>query len=90
MTTTTAAPRARWNRDRIERRALRLLRPLTITGLFVITGFPFLYIFILSTRDLSSIVREPGRLLPRADEWTLNAYREVLKPLDDGGRVSSR
>ena len=53
-----------WSRHRVERVALRALRPAVIAVLTLVTAFPFLYIFMLSMRDLSSTMKEPWRVWP--------------------------
>jgi multiple sugar transport system permease protein len=81
-----APARRPWTRDRIERRALALLRPVVIAGFLIATVLPFLYMLLLSVRPIESLLREPTRLLPHLDELTLSTYREVLAPVDDGGQ----
>jgi multiple sugar transport system permease protein len=63
-----------------------VLRWVVIAGLVVITVFPFLYMVLLSLRDLSTVVQDPGDLLPSADELNVRTYTEVLKSSDDGGQ----
>ncbi|GAB2919803.1 carbohydrate ABC transporter permease [Nonomuraea fastidiosa] len=64
------------SRDRFERALLRALRPLVIAFLFLITAFPFLYMVMLSVRDIQELILEPGSLWPSA--FTLDAYVDVL------------
>ncbi|MFI6392103.1 carbohydrate ABC transporter permease [Nonomuraea sp. NPDC050547] len=64
------------SRDRFERALLRALRPLVIAFLFVITAFPFLYMVMLSVRDIQELILEPGSLWP--DAFTLSTYADVL------------
>jgi multiple sugar transport system permease protein len=73
-------------RDSVEIRVLGVLRWLVIVGLLVITVFPFLYMVLLSLRDLSAVVQDPGDLLPSGDELNLRTYTEVLKSTDSGGQ----
>ncbi|MGW3350656.1 carbohydrate ABC transporter permease [Nonomuraea rubra] len=63
-------------RDRFERGLLRVLRPLVIAFLFLITAFPFLYMVMLSVRDIQELILEPGSLWPRS--FTLDTYVNVL------------
>jgi multiple sugar transport system permease protein len=88
--TSPRAPRSsgapRLTREVVETRILRVLRWVVIAGLIVLTTFPFLYMALLSVRDLSSVVQNPGDLLPSADELNLNTYIEVLKSTADGGQ----
>lgn len=64
------------SRDRVERGALRVLRPLTIAVLFLVTALPFCYMVTLSVRDMQELILDPGSLLPR--RFTLDPYRDVL------------
>jgi multiple sugar transport system permease protein len=73
-------------RDVLETRISIVLRWITITGLLVFTVFPFLYMLMLSVRDLSSLVQDAGNLLPAMSELTARAYQEVLTPTSDGGQ----
>jgi multiple sugar transport system permease protein len=77
-------PRA--GRDAVERRVLGILRWVVIAALLVLSVFPFLYMLLLSVRDLSSVVQNPGDLLPTGDELNLRTYTVVLKPTSDGGQ----
>jgi multiple sugar transport system permease protein len=82
----STAQRTRLTRDSVENRVLGVLRWVVIAGLLVITVFPFLYMVLLSLRDLSTVVQNPGDLLPSADELNVRTYTEVLKSSDDGGQ----
>ncbi|TDC04161.1 carbohydrate ABC transporter permease [Nonomuraea longispora] len=53
-----------------------MLRPLAIVFLFLITAFPFLYMVMLSVRDIQELILEPGSLWPR--DLTLDTYVDVL------------
>jgi multiple sugar transport system permease protein len=64
------------SRDRFERALLRAVKPLVIAFLFLITGFPFLYMVMLSVRDIQELILEPGSLWPSA--FTLEPYADVL------------
>lgn len=64
------------SRDRFERALLRVLRPIVIAILFVITAFPFYYMVMLSFRDIQELILEPGSLWPR--NLTLDTYVNVL------------
>jgi multiple sugar transport system permease protein len=77
---------SRLTREHVETQVLRVLRWVVIIGLVVLTVFPFLYMVLLSVRDLSSVVQNPGDLLPSAEELDLGTYREVLRSADDGGQ----
>jgi multiple sugar transport system permease protein len=64
------------SRDRVERRLIAVFKPLVIAFLFVITAFPFLYMVMLSVRDIQELILEPGSLWPRS--FTLDTYVSVL------------
>jgi multiple sugar transport system permease protein len=63
-------------RDRFERALFRVLRPLVIAFLTVITAFPFLYMVMLSVRDIQELILDPGSLWPQS--FTLSTYADVL------------
>ena len=73
-------------RDEVETRVLGVLRYAVIAALLVLTVFPFLYMVLLSVRDLSTVVQSPGDLLPNGDDLDLSTYAEVLKSTADGGQ----
>ncbi|MEV4562973.1 carbohydrate ABC transporter permease [Nonomuraea sp. NPDC049419] len=64
------------SRDRFERGLFKVLRPLVIAFLFLITAFPFLYMVMLSVRDIQELILDPGSLWPSA--FTLDTYVNVL------------
>ncbi|GAA0943409.1 carbohydrate ABC transporter permease [Nonomuraea longicatena] len=64
------------SRDRFERALVAVLRPLVIAVLFAVTAFPFLYMVMLSVRDIQELILEPGSLWPRV--FTLDTYARVL------------
>ncbi|MEV0597500.1 carbohydrate ABC transporter permease [Nonomuraea cavernae] len=64
------------SRDRFERALLRGLKPLVIAFLFAITAFPFLYMVMLSVRDIQELILDPGSLWP--ESFTLDTYANVL------------
>jgi multiple sugar transport system permease protein len=93
MTTSTstaparsAPPRTGLTREAFENRLFAVLRWVVIVGLVLLTVFPFLYMVLLSVRDLSALVQDPGDLVPSLDELTLDTYAEVLKSTADGGQ----
>jgi multiple sugar transport system permease protein len=75
-----------WNRNTVEVRVLGVLRWVVIIGLMIFTILPFYYMVLLSLRDLSALVQEPARLLPRLEELTVDTYREVLASTESGGQ----
>lgn len=77
MTRDSTATRDRTvTRDRFERALFRVLRPLVIAFLFLITAFPLYYMVMLSFRDIQELILEPGSLWPR--NFTLDTYTNVL------------
>ncbi|MFG6199174.1 carbohydrate ABC transporter permease [Nonomuraea sp. JJY05] len=64
------------SRDRFERILFRVLKPLVIGVLFLMTAFPFFYMVMLSVRDIQELILEPGSLWPRG--FTLDTYVDVL------------
>jgi len=75
-----------WNRNTVEVRVLGVLRWVVIVGLMLFSLFPFYYMVLLSFRDLTSLVQEPGRLVPTLAELTVETYRDVLASTDSGGQ----
>jgi multiple sugar transport system permease protein len=75
-----------WSRDRVETQVFGVLRWVVIVLLIALTVFPFLYMVLLSFRDLSSVIQNPGDLLPDQEELDLSTYATVLKPVGDGGQ----
>jgi multiple sugar transport system permease protein len=78
--------RRRWSRNTVEVRVLGVLRWVVIVGLMLFSLFPFYYMVLLSLRDLTSLVQDPGRLLPTLAELTTETYRNVLASTDSGGQ----
>ncbi|MFI7639950.1 carbohydrate ABC transporter permease [Nonomuraea sp. NPDC049400] len=64
------------SRDRFERGLFRVLKPLVIVVLFLMTAFPFFYMVMLSIRDIQELILDPGSLWPRS--FTLDTYVDVL------------
>jgi multiple sugar transport system permease protein len=82
---TTTARRSKWTRYAIEVRLLRILKPICIVGLTLVALFPFYYMTLLSMRDISQVIQDPGSILIGLDELSVDAYESVLKPVEDGG-----
>lgn len=76
----------RWSRNDIELRVLGVLRRVVIGALLLVAVFPFLYVGVLSTRDIASLQRDPARFWPSLDEVRLDAYVDVLLPYERGGQ----
>jgi multiple sugar transport system permease protein len=64
------------SRDRFERALFKVLKPLVIAALFVVTAFPLYYMLMLSIRDIQELILEPGSLWPAT--FTLDTYVNVL------------
>jgi multiple sugar transport system permease protein len=79
-------PRPPLSRDLVETRVLRVLRWAVIAALLVVTLFPFVYMLVLSVRELQDLVRNPGSLLVPLDAFRLSTYTEVLRSRDAGGQ----
>ena len=78
------------NRNAIETKALRILRPLGIAFFVVISLFPFYYMVLLSMREISEVIQEPGSIVIGLGDLSTAAYERVLKPTDDGGEGFTR
>lgn len=74
------------SRDQIERRALRILRPVVIGLLILAAAFPFYYMLMLSFRPLGGVLANPGALWPSVEEFNLSTYTDVLKSQGEGGQ----
>ena len=74
------------DRAAVETRVLRVLRPIVITVLALITLFPFLYMLLLSIRPIEDLLQSPGQLWVAPSDWTTRTYREVLTSVENGGQ----
>jgi multiple sugar transport system permease protein len=77
---------ARWTRDRVENRALAILRWAVIAALVLATLFPFYYMVLLSLRGLEDVVLNPGALWISPAELDASTYIDVLRSTDSGGQ----
>ena len=74
-------------RDQFENRFFGFLKWVSIIFFLVITAFPLVYMIGLSFKPISELLREPARFLPTwSDITSLDTYREVLRPVEDGGQ----
>ncbi|MET0423052.1 MAG: carbohydrate ABC transporter permease [Actinoplanes sp.] len=80
----TAAPR--FTRDRVERAVLPVVRWIVITLLVLASVVPFYYMLMLSVRSIQDLLLDPGRLWINPADLSANAYRQVLRSVDDGGQ----
>jgi multiple sugar transport system permease protein len=72
-------------RYHIEVAVLRVLRPLGIAFFVLITLFPFYYMVLLSTREISEVIENPAQIFIPLGDITTDAYERVLKPTSEGG-----
>jgi len=77
---------ATWDRDRIEKVVLNVLRWVTIAVLTVISLFPFYYMILLSIRLIQDVQLSPGSIVVTPGEIAFGAYQEVLKSVENGGQ----
>jgi len=75
-----------FNRDRFENGLFRILRPIVIVLLLLVSLFPFYYMVLLSFRTLGSLLADPGALWVSVEELDLSTYLDVLAPVSDGGQ----
>ena len=74
------------NRDAVERRAISVIRPLTIALFLIVAVFPFYYMVMLSFRPLDAVLQDPGALWVSIDELDMTTYSRVLRSTADGGQ----
>ena len=70
----------------LQRNTFGVLRWVSIVVFAVVTIFPFYYMVLLSLVPISTLLQDPGRLWVPLSEISLDAYREVLTPVADGGQ----
>jgi multiple sugar transport system permease protein len=73
------------SREVVETRVLGVLKWVMIAGFLVVTLFPFYYMVVLSVRSIEDLALDPGALWPPRGV-SLDAFREVLRSVDDGGQ----
>ncbi len=74
-------------RDQFENRFFGTLKWLSVAFFVIITAFPLIYMIGLSFKPISELLREPGQFLPTwSDITSLDTYREVLRPVEEGGQ----
>ena len=91
MATTTHKDRGRTKRKltrhELEIRVFGVIKWVSIGFFMVITVFPLLYMIGLSFKPISELFRNPDSFLPSwSDITSLDTYREVLRPTDQGGQ----
>jgi multiple sugar transport system permease protein len=66
---------------------LAVLKWGSIAFFVIITAFPLLYMISLSFKDIAEVLRNPADFFPSfAELSSLETYRDVLRPVDQGGR----
>jgi multiple sugar transport system permease protein len=73
-------------RAQFEERFFGVARWVTIAVLLLITVVPFYYMLLLSVKPIDALLLDPGSLWVSAKDFTLDTYRSVLKPADEGGQ----
>ncbi|KAF4405274.1 MULTISPECIES: carbohydrate ABC transporter permease [Streptomyces] len=74
------------SRAQVEERVFGVLRWVVIAFLALITLAPFYYMLLLSVKPIDALLLDPGNLWVSARDFTLDTYREVLKPTSEGGQ----
>ncbi|MFD6418939.1 carbohydrate ABC transporter permease [Streptomyces sp. NPDC060194] len=74
------------SRAQIEDRLFGVLRWVVIAFLAVITILPFYYMLLLSVTPIEQLLLNPGQLWVSAQDFTLDTYRDVLRPTSEGGQ----
>ena len=75
-----------WTRDRVERAVLPVVRGAVIAVLVLASVVPFYYMVTLSVRSIQDLLLDPGRLWINPVDISVNAYRQVLRSVSDGGQ----
>ncbi|WP_419992598.1 carbohydrate ABC transporter permease [Streptomyces boninensis] len=73
-------------RAQFEERFFGVARWVVIAFLALITLVPFYYMIVLSLKPIDSLLVDPGSLWVAAKDFTLQTYRDVLKPTSEGGQ----
>jgi multiple sugar transport system permease protein len=74
-------------RDEFENRFFGILKWVSLAFFIIITLFPLVYMIGLSFKPISELIREPARFLPTwGDITSLETYRQVLRPVEEGGQ----
>jgi len=91
MTTTAKKPLPRTSRKRTgrstEEKVFGVIKWASIVFFMIITIFPLVYMIGVSFKPISELFRNPGSFLPSwNDVSSMETYREVLRPTDQGGQ----
>lgn len=79
-----ARPPLTW--DRVQRRTFGVLRWVVIALFLIATLVPFYYMLLLSVKPIEALLREPGSLIVRPADFTLQTYVDVLSSTASGGQ----
>lgn len=90
MTRISTTPRTPMSRAQFEERLIRVLRWIVIAFLAAITIVPFYYMLLLSVKSIDALLLDPGSLWVSAKDFTLDTYRNVMTPAEDGGQGFTR
>jgi multiple sugar transport system permease protein len=72
---------------RTEYWVLGVLKWGSIAFFIAITAFPLLYMISLSFKSIAAVLQDPSNFFPSWSELSsLETYRDVLRPADEGGR----
>jgi multiple sugar transport system permease protein len=75
------------SRAEFEERFFGVIKWISIVFFVVITVFPLLYMIGMSFKPIAELLRNPGGFLPSwSDITSMDTYREVLRPTEDGGQ----
>ncbi|MER7788134.1 carbohydrate ABC transporter permease [Streptomyces sp. NPDC097640] len=74
------------SRAQFEERFFAVARWVVIAFLALITIVPFGYMLLLSVKPIDALLLDPGSLWVSGKDFTLDTYRSVLKPADEGGQ----
>ncbi|WP_455356457.1 carbohydrate ABC transporter permease [Streptomyces sp. SYSU K217416] len=73
-------------RAQFENRLFGILRWPLIAFLALIALFPFYYMLMLSVKPVEDLLADPGRIWVSASDLTVDTYRAVFKPTEEGGQ----
>lgn len=69
----------------VQQNAFRALRWVFLGALVIAVGFPFYYMVVMSFVPIQELLRDPLTLVPELQSLTLDTYRRVIAPEDEGG-----
>ena len=90
MTTTTQKPLPKAKRRKgrsTEEKVFGVIKWVSIVFFVIIAVFPLIYMIGLSFKPISEVFRNPDGIIPSWSELSsMETYREVLRPVDQGGQ----